>query len=84
MIVIVEVMPKEGILDPQGVTVKRSLHQLGYEEVSDVKVGKRIRLEIDTSDEAEALRRAEEMAEKLLHNPNVEAYRVHAAREVVQ
>lgn len=76
MMVIVEVMPKEGILDPQGVAVRNALHQLGYSEVGEVKVGKRIVLEMDTNDPAEAKRRAEEMGDKLLANENVETFRV--------
>lgn len=76
MQVIVEVMPKSGILDPQGVAVKNALHQLAYGEVSDVKVGKRIILEMDTTDAVTAKARADEMGKKLLANENVETYRV--------
>jgi phosphoribosylformylglycinamidine synthase subunit PurS len=76
MVVIVEVMPKEGILDPQGVAVKNALHQLNYGEVSEVKVGKLVRLEIDVNDPAIAMKKAEEMGDKLLANENVESFRV--------
>ncbi len=82
MKVIVEVMPKEGILDPQGVAVRNALHQLAFKEVSEVKVGKRIEVEIDTEDEQAALRQGEEMAKTLLANENVESFRIHLAREV--
>jgi phosphoribosylformylglycinamidine synthase len=84
MTVIVEVMPKEGILDPQGKAIQQALHQLGYREVIGVKMGKRIQLEVDTSDRDEALQRAEEMAQKLLHNENVESYRIVLGEETVQ
>ena len=82
MKLIVEVMPKQGILDPQGKTVQQALHQLGYEEVVSVRVGKRVELEVDTNDEAVAIQRAEEMADTLLANENVESYRVHVSEEV--
>ena len=76
MIVIVEVMPKEGILDPQGVAVRNALHQLSYNEVKEVKVGKRIVLDVDTEDADMARKRAEEMGSTLLANENVETFRV--------
>jgi len=82
MIVIVEVMPKDGILDPQGVAVKKALHQLGYDEVKGVKVGKRILLDMETSDVELARKRAEEMGDKLLSNENVEAFKVFIAEEI--
>ncbi|MCB2200796.1 phosphoribosylformylglycinamidine synthase subunit PurS [bacterium] len=82
MVVIVEVMPKEGILDPQGVAVRNALHQLQYAEVQQVKVGKRIILELDTNDPVAAKSRAEEMAETLLANENVETFRVILPEEV--
>ena len=76
MKVVVEVMPKPGILDPQGVAVRNALHQLHYDEVSEVKVGKRIVLELATDDPDTARRRAEEMGKTLLANENVETFHV--------
>lgn len=84
MIVIVEVMPKEGILDPQGKAVQNALHQLGYTEVEQVKIGKRVQLDIATDDPDVAKRRASEMGEKLLHNENVESFRVLLPEEAAQ
>jgi len=81
MQILVEVMPKEGILDPQGQAVGHALHQLGYREVQSVKVGKRIVLEVEGDDAAEALKRGREMAEKLLHNENVEEFHVLLGEE---
>lgn len=83
MRIIVEVMPKEGILDPQGKAVQQALHQLGYGEVREVRVGKRIELEVDAGDPAEAVRSAEQMADTLLANENIERYQVHAVEETV-
>ncbi len=76
MIVIVEVMPKPGILDPQGKAVCHALHQMQFPEVEAVKVGKIIRLELEENDKDKAFKRADEMAQKLLYNHNVESYKI--------
>jgi phosphoribosylformylglycinamidine synthase len=76
MTVIVEIRPKEGILDPQGRAVRNALQTLGYNQIDEVEIGKVVRLELKTEDPAEARRLADEMAEKLLYNSNVEQYRV--------
>ena len=52
MQVIVNISLKYGVLDPQGRAIGRSLIDLGFQEVGDVRVGKRIRLEIDEGDDA--------------------------------
>ena len=67
---------KPGIADPQGQTIERALPALGYDGVSDVRVGKVIELQVDASDESEARTRVEEMCERLLANPVIEAYEV--------
>lgn len=72
----VNVMLKEGIADPQGLTIERALPALGFSGVRDVRVGKRIRLEVDASDEQEARERVQQMCERLLSNPVIESYEV--------
>ncbi len=72
----VNVMPKVGIADPQGQTIERALPALGFDGVGDVKVGKRIELSIDAANEADALRRATEMCERLLANSVIERFEV--------
>ena len=72
----VSVTLKPGIADPQGQTIERALPALGYDGVSEVRVGKMIELQVDASDESEAKRRVEEMCERLLANPVIEAYEV--------
>ena len=72
----VNVTLKPGIADPQGQTIERALPALGYEGVRSVRVGKMIELEVDAGDESEAKRRVEEMCERLLANPVIEAYEV--------
>ena len=64
------IRPKQGILDPQGQTVERALPALGFEGVSEVRVGRLV--ELDVEDPA----RVDEMCEKLLANPLVEDYEV--------
>ena len=70
MIARVLIKPKEGILDPQGKAVERALPTLGYETVSDVRVGRMVELEY--TDRAEL----DELCEKLLVNPLIEDYEI--------
>jgi phosphoribosylformylglycinamidine synthase PurS subunit len=67
---------KPGLSDPQGKAVEGSLPALGWTNVSDVKVGKHIRLTVEAVDEATARAQAAEMAERLLSNPVIEDYRI--------
>lgn len=71
--VIVEVMPKEEILDPQGQAITGALHRLGHAAVSEVRQGKRFELQVD-----DAITDAElaEIAEGLLANTVIEDFRV--------
>ena len=62
------IRPKEGILDPQGQTVERALPALGFEGVSDVRVGRMVELSVE--DES----RLPEICERLLTNPLIEDY----------
>jgi phosphoribosylformylglycinamidine synthase subunit PurS len=64
------IRPKEGILDPQGQAVARALPALGFEGVSNVKVGRLVELEVDDAS------RVPEMCERLLANPLIEDYEV--------
>ena len=75
--VVVDVMPKPEILDPQGKAVLGALPRLGFEGVTEVRQGKRFELEIEG--ELTDARRAEveQMAETLLSNPVIEDYEVH-------
>jgi phosphoribosylformylglycinamidine synthase len=66
------IRPKEGILDPQGQTVERALPALGFDGVSDVRIGRLVELDVPDIGEVEA------MCEKLLANPLVEDYEVLA------
>jgi phosphoribosylformylglycinamidine synthase PurS subunit len=72
----VEITHLPGIADPQGATVERSLPALGYDNVSNVRIGKSIRLVIDAADEPSARAQVDEMCHRLLANPVIEAYEV--------
>jgi phosphoribosylformylglycinamidine synthase subunit PurS len=74
----VNVTPKPGILDPQGRAVEGSLGHLGIEGVHGVRVGRRVELSVDASDEAVARAIVERLAAELLSNPLIEAYTVEA------
>ena len=67
---------KKGILDVQGTAVKRALEGLGFSEVTDLRVGKILELELEARDPAGARARLEEMCRKLLANPVMEDFTV--------
>jgi phosphoribosylformylglycinamidine synthase subunit PurS len=77
----VNVTPKPGILDPQGRAVEGSLGHLGIEGVSGVRVGRRVELTVDASDERSGRAVAERLAGDLLSNPLIEAYDVELLGE---
>lgn len=72
----VKVMPLTEILDPQGKAVCSSLHNIGYAQVQDVRVGKNITLHIQANSEVEAKTIATESAQKLLANLIMESFEV--------
>jgi len=74
--VVVDVMPKPEILDPQGKAVHGALPRLGFSGVTDVRQGKRFELEIDGEVTDAVLADIEKMAETLLSNPVIENYTV--------
>jgi phosphoribosylformylglycinamidine synthase PurS subunit len=72
----INVMLKPGIADPQGQTIERALPALGYSDVSGVRVGKRIELNLEAADRTDAELRVAEMCRRLLANPVIEAFEV--------
>jgi phosphoribosylformylglycinamidine synthase len=75
--VVVDVMPKPEILDPQGKAVLGALPRLGFQGVTDVRQGKRFELEIDGDITDDLLAEVAKMAETLLSNPVIEDFEVH-------
>ena len=74
--VVVDVMPKPEILDPQGKAVLGALPRLGFSGVTEVRQGKRFELEVAGEVTDEVLAQVHEMAETLLSNPVIENYAV--------
>jgi phosphoribosylformylglycinamidine synthase len=73
------VMPKPGVLDPQGKAIGHALVNLGFSGVGEVRAGKVIELEVAETDPATAKAAGEEMARKLLANTVIESFRVEVA-----
>ena len=74
--VLVRVMPRAGLLDPQGQAVESALHVLGFADAAQVHVGKSITLDVKAASKDQALARAKQMCDKLLANPVTEDYLV--------
>ena len=74
--VAVQVVPRRGLLDPQGKAVADALHALGFGGVTAVHVGRHLVLELDASDEEAARRDTREMCERLLANPVTEDFEI--------
>tara|TARA_B100000123_G_C25739540_1_gene433131 strand:- start:3423 stop:3668 length:246 start_codon:yes stop_codon:yes gene_type:complete len=75
-----KIMPKNGVLDPQGKAIENSLNQLGFENFSKIRQGKIIEIDIN-EDEKKAIIIAEEMCKKLLVNLIIEDYEIIYDRE---
>ena len=71
----IDIMPHDGLLDPQGKTVLNNLKHLHLEDVSDVRIGKHVTMHLDASSEVEAREKVETACSKLLANLIVETYR---------
>jgi phosphoribosylformylglycinamidine synthase len=76
---LVYVMPKAGVLDPEGKAIGRALEGLGFAGVRDVRAGKVIELDLAETDPARAKAAAEDMARRLLANTVIESFRVEIA-----
>ena len=72
--VVVDVMLKPEILDPQGRAVSGALARLGIDGVSDVRQGKRFEITLDGEVDADRKAELERIAEELLSNPVIEDY----------
>ena len=73
---LVKIMPKKGVLDPQGKAIEKSLNQLGFSQINKVIQGKLIEIEIDSKDEANAKKILEDASKKLLANLVIEDYEI--------
>jgi phosphoribosylformylglycinamidine synthase PurS subunit len=76
--VALHIVPRRGLLDPQGKAVADALHTLGFSSVSDVHVGRHVVVELDARDAAAAEKEARVMCERLLANPVTEDFEIAA------
>lgn len=70
----VQIVPRPGILDPQGAAVVGALRTLGFESVTDVRIGRFITVDVDAESTQAATEIVRGMCEKLLANPVIEDY----------
>ncbi|MBM4193771.1 MAG: phosphoribosylformylglycinamidine synthase subunit PurS [Gemmatimonadetes bacterium] len=74
----VQVLPRHGILDPQGKAVTDALHTLGFAQVGDVHVGRHLAIEVEAASPAAASDAVRAMCAKLLANPVTEDFVIGA------
>lgn len=72
----VHVRLKEGVLDPQGTTIKRALGDMGYKGVEEIRSGKFFEISFLSNSKKEALKLVNEISDKLLANPVIEDFKV--------
>jgi phosphoribosylformylglycinamidine synthase len=77
--IVVDVMLKPEILDPQGQAVANALPSLGFAPAAALRIGKHVELTLEAADETAALEQATKLAEVLLANPVIEDYSVRLA-----
>ncbi len=70
----IQIMPLEALLDPQGKAVTGSMKNLGLSEISNVRIGKNIHLQVEAKDQKEAESKVESACKKLLCNEIMESY----------
>lgn len=70
----VHIVPRRGILDPQGKAVAGALHSLGFTTVGEVRIGRYVLIEVDAGSEEEARAQTGTMCERLLANPVTEDF----------
>lgn len=76
----IQITPRQGILDPQGTAVVGALRTLGFDAVTDVRVGRFIVVDVEAHDAAAALAATRAMCDKLLANPVTEDFVIEEIR----
>ena len=77
MKITVTVTLKKDVLDPQGKVVSKTLKNMGYNNIINVRQGKHFEIEIDESDKQKAKEIVEEICKKLLTNTIIEDYNIY-------
>lgn len=72
----IRILPRPGLLDPQGQAIAHALTELDFSEANAVRVGKAIEVDLDAADVTVATRRVRAMCETLLANPVTEDFRI--------
>ena len=72
----IKVMLKKTVADPQGLTVKHALQSLGFDNLSKVRMGKFITIELEEESQEKAQENVRIMSEKLLSNPIIEDFSI--------
>lgn len=72
----VHILPRRGLLDPQGKAVTGALHSLGFGDVDETRIGRHVVMEMNAADERAASGAARDMCERLLANPVTEDYEI--------
>ena len=70
----IHIVPRKGLLDPQGKAVADALHALGFGGVRDVRIGRHLVVDTTAENEAAARKQANDMCTKLLANPVTEDF----------
>ena len=76
----VHIVPRKGLLDPQGKAVADALHSLGFHAVDEVHVGRHLVIDVKAADAKAAESSVREMCTRLLANPVTEDFEVEAVR----
>ncbi len=71
----IDIMPHKELLDPQGKTLTKNMHNLQIDNISDIRVGKHIHVELEAEDENAAKAKVELACNKLFINPIMESFR---------
>lgn len=79
----VHIVPRKGLLDPQGKAVADALHSLGFHAVDEVHVGRHLVIDVKAADAKAAEASVREMCTRLLANPVTEDFEVEAVRAAV-
>lgn len=78
----IRVKPRPGLLNPEGKAIHHALNALGWDDVSDVRVGKAMYVELEAASSDAAREAAEAMCRKLLANPVTEDFEVASVVEM--
>jgi phosphoribosylformylglycinamidine synthase len=78
----IHIVPRRGLLDPQGKAVSDALHALGFAGVRDTRIGRFIVLEMEATDAMDADAAVRQMCERLLANPVTEDFEIEGVHAI--